>query len=466
MAASSATARTASIELVVDPWEECQVELEAERDRHPRFPDVRTLLGMLYLESGRAAEAVAELESAVEVNPDYLLARFHRLVALRMRDGRLAARRWREAGLEERAGDPERSLWTSWYRAQSGDAAGALAALEPLAENPRWKALAHYNAAIRTQMRSDPGAAREALDRAARAHPIYGAILEDRGLVRGRRGSREGPAQGPASLVPPGSHPDTWNPGTAPIYEHLGMHCARSGALIQASRFFDEAFLRQGDESAHQVRRASLALAQGNEEEAVQALRRAIEVDPTSADARIALGFEYQSQGYHDEALVQFEVAARLRPTYADVQYNLGLLYQAHGREEDARRCFARALQINPRYFQARTSLTQSLLRGGEHRRALEALEPLVRQGVRSADLLVQKAEAHLALGEVPLALRELERAVEVNPGYARTFYVLGQVHRRQGLKRKAQEAWRQYLERTRQSKEEQRYLDAEEWKP
>src|SRR5690606_2343148 len=46
---SSSEARAARMELVVDAWAALQSELETERDRHPEFADVRTLLGSVYL---------------------------------------------------------------------------------------------------------------------------------------------------------------------------------------------------------------------------------------------------------------------------------------------------------------------------------------------------------------------------------------------------------------------------------
>ena len=98
---------------------------------------------------------------------------------------------------------------------------------------------------------------------------------------------------------------------------------------------------------------------------------------------------------------------------------------------------------------------------------ALDFIEkPIDPAQLRSADLLVQKAEAHLAMEQIPAAVRELERAVDLNPEYPRTFYVLGQAHRKQGLKRKAQEAWKQYLERTQRWKEDQPFLEGEDWMP
>lgn len=447
----------ATMRLVFDAWAAARSELESERDRHPGFADVRNLLGLLYLERGEPEAALAEFDAAIAVNPDYLLAGFHRLAARRALDGRLDVADWNEARLIERAPLPVRSAWTAWYLAQAGDGSGMAQACAHLAADPQFQAQAAYIEASFHDCLEQPKLAKQAVERAAAKHALYRQILTERGLVGQRAlapGSVASAATPLGSPAPtrddPGAAAAGWIPSAWSLYEHLGTLCARHGAFEEAGALYDEAFLRQGDESRHLVRMARLALGRGDEEDAVRTLCRAIELDPTSVEARIALGFEYQSQGFPDQAVVQFEVAARLQPNYADLQANLGLLYEAEARDADAERCYRRALELNPNYFQARMSLAQLFLRSGAHREALSELEALIRGGLRSADLLVQKGEAHLALGEVNEAVTSLENAIQLNPNFPRTYYVLGGAYRKLGLKRKAQEAWRQHLDQIR----------------
>lgn len=442
------------MQLVLDPWHEAARALEEARDRNPGFADLRNLLGQLLLMQGRPAEAGREFEAALALNPGYRRARFNLLVASRQSEGFLDPAIWSRENLVSDAGEPEASLWTAWFLAQSGDREGVRQCLKRLSSMQTWTGLAAYVEAVFEASWGDSGRSREALRRAAIAHPLYRSVLESRGILT-RSGAPERRGHG-EPLIPPGSGPESWNPLAGELFEYLGTLCARNGRVDLARQFYEDAFLRQGDESTHRIRLSHLALAQGDEEEAVRSLRRAIEVDPTSVPARTALGFEYQSQGYPDEALVQFEVAARLHPEYPDVQYNLGLLYGVQGRSEDAVRCLRRALEINPAYFQARASLAQLLLRMEAHDEALKELEILGSRGLRSADLHVQKAEAHLAVGQAQEALAELELATRLNPSYARSYHVLGTTYQTLGLRRKAQNAWKQYLEYSRSWSESQ----------
>lgn len=443
------------MQLVVDPWLETSRAVTESCRANPKYADLQHLRGLLHLVLGEGDAAVEAFQEALAVNPGYRKARFGWMAALRLRDGSLDPAVWETEGPIEGQEEPERSLWTAWFLAQRNDREGTRQALRNLAEG-EGSALAWFATGCYEQEWGNARAARDAFGAAAKAQPLYRGILQARGWTgTGRR--RE-----PGGLE--GGDPSSWNPALAELYEYVGTVCARLGRPDEALSYYEEAFLREGRESLHQIRLAHLALARGDEEEAVATLCRAIEVDPTSVPARIALGFEYQSQGYQAEALVQFEVAARLRPRYPDLQYNLGLLYDAQGRSEEALRCLRRALEVNPNYFQARTTLARILLQREDHEEALGELGALFAGGIRSADLYVQKAQAHLALNQVQEAVRELELAVGVNPAYARTYYILGQAYRQLGLRRKARSAWQQYLEHSRSWRERQPAHEEEGW--
>ncbi len=435
-----------TMRLIFDPWVAAQQELEAEREFHPRFADQRNLLGLLYLERGNPIAALAEFEAALDVNPEYLNARLNRMLALRRVEGSLDSAAWNREGLIERLTDPARSLWTAWYLAQRGDLHGAKLALDSLAKEPRWAALAGFALGAFAQGAGDPTLAQTGVDQAAAAHPLYRRILESIDAV----GKQGGGLPGLIGSAFTGANGEAWNPAIWQLDEFLGTLCARNGASEQAERHFERSFLCHGDESLYLLGSARLCLARGQEDEAVRVLCRAIEIDPTSVDGRVALGFEYQSQGFHDEAMVQFEVAARLQPGYPDLQYNLGLLYEAQGRESDAIRCYRRALELNAGYFPVRTSLARLLFLSGQFHESIQELDAILGTGIRSADLLVQKAECLLGLNQAQAAVALLEKAANLNPAFPRTYHVLGQAYRATGLKRKAQEAWKNYLETTR----------------
>lgn len=83
--------------------------------------------------------------------------------------------------------------------------------------------------------------------------------------------------------------------------------------------------------------------------EAVTWLRRAVELQPASANFLSGLGYASQGNGQHDKALVHFARAAQLEPDKADHFYSLGVAEFNLNRLEQAAVAFEKAVKLNPR---------------------------------------------------------------------------------------------------------------------
>ena len=101
--------------------------------------------------------------------------------------------------------------------------------------------------------------------------------------------------------------------------------------------------------------------------EAAQALRRAVELDPTDEGSWRLLGGALASQGDSAGAVAAFERAAQLAPSSAKNQYNLAVALQNTDRLYEAKTRLEQALALDPDYDQAR-NLLDELVRQGETR--------------------------------------------------------------------------------------------------
>ncbi len=109
-------------------------------------------------------------------------------------------------------------------------------------------------------------------------------------------------------------------------------------------------------ESAAWYERA-LALEEGDPEEAVDAYRQALALDPTDADARANLGRLLHAQGALAEAEAEFRQALRYDPDHSTAVFNLGVALQDQGRFEEAREAYRRVLEIDGRFAAAHFNL-------------------------------------------------------------------------------------------------------------
>jgi tetratricopeptide (TPR) repeat protein len=433
---ATGTRRGSEVELRLDGERVAVTALEETARRCPGYADAHHRLGLLHLARGEHAAARNEFEEALAIHPGYRAALHALRLTLRFEGATLPPA---SETPPEGARPRDEAVWRRVEEAYAALAEGrdpAPALSDPEGTEPL---LYHHYAAVFAARLGEFATAGRHWTAAAGLSETSRELLEERGILPWRESSQAAVERTGALL---------WSPLAAELYAYLGRIYARNGLVAEARVCYAQAYLVLPREATHARHMAELAIAGGNEDEAIAQLRRAVEIDPVWVEARIALGFECAAQGYGDDARAQFEAAARLAPGFADVRYNLGLIYDGAGRREDALEQFRRALQINPGYLPARQSLAASLCRGGALEEGLREYERVLRQGFQSADMLVKMGRAALELGRAEEALQYLERASFVNPDYSPSYYYLGKAYQAKGLRNKAQAAWRRHLEK------------------
>jgi tetratricopeptide (TPR) repeat protein len=174
--------------------------------------------------------------------------------------------------------------------------------------------------------------------------------------------------------------------------------------------------------------------AQGDEAGALEALKRALTLDPKSAELYAELGGYYARQNNAPEAVAAAEKALTFDANNIEAHRMLGLVYAAWsdggvplppGRTQaDAR---TRAIEHLTKILEtpaAATDLNLQLtlarlhLRAGNGARAVPILENIVSQAPFATEPYVLLAEARLGLGRVDAAIEAMEAAAELSPRY------------------------------------------------
>ncbi len=88
-------------------------------------------------------------------------------------------------------------------------------------------------------------------------------------------------------------------------------------------------------------------------EEAAEAYRRALEIDPEHFDARVNLGRLLHEGGELEAAEACFRRAAEVRPDDPTGWFNLGVALQDRGRREEAIGAYRRSVEADPQYADA-----------------------------------------------------------------------------------------------------------------
>ncbi len=329
------------------------------------------LLGATLQLEGRFEEAARHLERAVELRPRDLPAR--------LRLGRVELDRGRPAVAEAHY---RRALEVDPDAAAVHYGLGRIAGLRHDLET----AIRHLSAAV--ELQPDAGA----------AHHQLGLAYRDRGEAERAR----------FHLERSGSRtPDFDDPlidGVAELLSGVRIH------LAQATRA-----QRSGD-----LRRA------------LEHFRRAVELDPRSAEAHHGLGAALGMSGDHEAARRHLERAIELDGSRAGAHFDLASALGRSGELETALAALSRVLELDPNDRTARLRRAQvlgALNRAGEAQAELEALLA----GAEDAEIQLQLAALQLRRGRPADALASFDAAAALEPrrseahlGAARALLVAG----------------------------------------
>ena len=140
---------------------------------------------------------------------------------------------------------------------------------------------------------------------------------------------------------------------------------------------------------------------QGGGEEAVAqadaASKRALELDPNSAEAHSSRGLTLSHQHRYAESQVEFEEAMRLDPTFYEAPYFYGRTLQSQGKLHEAAKMYERAVAIRPDEYQTLSYLAMAY-------QSLDDKENLIETSGRM--------------------VKAAERAIMLNPGDSRALYL------------------------------------------
>ena len=239
-------------------------------------------LGALLLGQGRTNEAIAHLQTALRLAPNFAEAHCNLGVALGA------------------TGHPDEAL----------DHLNEALRLAPGNAHP------HYSLGALLLKQGQVDAAATQFQAALKLDPHYAEAHRDLGVALGRQGRLEeaiGHLQQALRLVP----------GDAETRCSLGVTLGKQGRLEEAIGQFREALKVKPDcAEAH----CGLGTALSRKMllgEAVGHLKEALRLNPDYAEAHCNLGVSLGKQGRLDDAITHFEKAIRLNPDYADAQNNL-----------------------------------------------------------------------------------------------------------------------------------------------
>ncbi len=384
-------------------WEAASQLEKLAREAPERF-EVQELLGMVYSAQSQDAKATVHLQGAVQINPRSAAAHTNLATNL-VRLGKLAPaeEQFRKA-LELEPGSYDTNHNLGEFYVAAGEIPQAVVYLE---KAQRVNSAAYDNGYDLSLAYLETGQSAEARNQ----------VQE---LIKAK--------------------------DTAELHNLLAQIEEKDQQFLEAAKEFETAAHMEPSES-NLFDWGSELLLHRTLDPAVEVFQNATDRYPKSPRLAIGLGMALYSRGNYEDAVKALIKAADLNPSDPRCYYFLSKAYDSSpGQAEDVIQRFRRFSELQPRNAVAHNYYAMSLWKG---RRAQDAnfdvhqIETLLK---RAIELDPKLAEAHLQLGNLYSdqnkyadAIPEYERAVELNASLADAHYRLGQAYVRTGQKERAQ---------------------------
>jgi TolB-like protein/Tfp pilus assembly protein PilF len=164
--------------------------------------------------------------------------------------------------------------------------------------------------------------------------------------------------------------------------------------------------------------------------------RKALELDPESAEAHTSRGLALTLHGRYQDARQEFEAALRLNPMLYEAHYFYGRACLTEGKFEEAVSHYRDAGRVRPEDYQAIYLSAAPLVKLGRHQEALEAEQQTLKAADAHLDLNPDDARAWyfsagvlMRLGQRDQALERARRASMIDPEDPAVLYNVGCVY-------------------------------------
>ena len=242
------------------------------------------------------------------------------------------------------------------------------------------------------------------------------------------------------------------DPNNAIIRRMLAMSCLNTDAYDKAAALLASDPGRDADSSLQYA--YGLALVRSDRAAEAEAIfSRLLAEHGSTPEVSVVLGHAYAQQGNFDAAIEALQRALRLNPTVADANSALGMIYLKQGRLAEAESALRAELNSHPRDVKARQTLATTLDLLGRQDDALIELQAVLNSRPEFADAQYLLGKILLSRNAADAGVVHLEAAARLAPEDSNVHYQLARAYERLGRTELA----RQELATYQQLKEKQR---------
>lgn len=188
--------------------------------------------------------------------------------------------------------------------------------------------------------------------------------------------------------------------------------------------------------------RAFFALLLNDREQMKEAMGRSLSLDPTHPVALQARArYRADIEGNIDAAIEDIDAALKIAPGSTNLWNDLGLIQSARGDMQSAEAALLRAIELDPEDVAAHTNLAILYLDQDRVREAKREIDRVMELDPGFDLALVARGRYHLQTGELEKATEDLLKGTVANPAYSQGQLLLAVAHQEQGNREAARQA-------------------------
>ncbi len=376
--------------------------------------------GVEYLEQGKYEPAVQALQKAVRLSPKSYPSHYNLGLALwNLRRLDAAFDAFQQAHRLQ-PHEANSRYYLGRIHLARGETASAIRLLEGLVRNaPSPIADEHYQLGLAYLKAGKPDAAFEMLTKASQLSPQDSGVHEALGRAYQALG-RSSEADTAFALSARLKSEDL----EASQLLHLcrqQLEAKDVNKALETSRR-----LNQISSVEHLVELGVLLGQSGLVEQALEALQRAVALDPSRFEAQFNLGYTLLSLQKYAESEKHLSEAARINPESFEVHSLMGVVRGNLKRTLPAIHSFRKAVDLQPNNFKIQSLLALQYLEGSYYEEAIRFLSNAIRLNPAEPTLRFLLIQAHHKNQDSVKALEQAKLAAKQFPGLARSHYELG----------------------------------------
>ncbi len=205
------------------------------------------------------------------------------------------------------------------------------------------------------------------------------------------------------------------NPEYSTLYAPLAMVYYEKGEIAKAESYLARSETAGIENAESRVLRGILFLSQNQNNEALAAFDRALQLENRLAPAYYHKGQALDRLGRPAESVTAYKTSLEIDPKFTPALFDMGAAYYNNGDYNNAAIAYESAVEVGPKNYQAHANLASTYRQMERYADAVAQYE-IASQGIKTAELYSEWGYCLGKVKEWEASIARLETAREINP--------------------------------------------------